>query len=358
MEEIVQHKQSDQISLNEVILKLHGWWKYFLKNWVIIVICGLAGAGLGLTYSLMKKPNYVGELTFVMEDGKTNPLSAYMGLASQFGIDLGGGSSSGVFAGDNVIEFLKSRLMVERTLLTPVQWENKQISLADLYIKAYELDKAWEKNPALKGLHYPLGLERTKFSLRQDSILNVIQGTLVKQNLEIAKVDKKLAFIGVKCTSLNEIFSKTFTERLVKEATNFYISTKIGRSKVNVDKLQISADSLELLLNRKTYSVAASQDVNQNPARQVASVGTEVQARDKMVLQTMYAEVIKNLELSKMAMAQETPVVQVVDTPILPLKKEKFGKLKGLILGGFVGGFLILGFLVARRVIRNALASK
>jgi hypothetical protein len=358
MADTLQNKQSDEISLKDVLVGLQGWYSYLLKKWLIIVIVGLAGAALGLTYALTKKTNYVAELTFVLEDGKTNPLSAYMGLASQFGIDLGGGGNTGVFQGDNIMEFLKSRLMVERTLLSPVNFEGKDISLADLYIRFNKLDEAWEKDPGLKGLHFPVGLDRSKFTLKQDSVLNIIQGSIVKKSLDIGKIDKKLSFISVKCTSENELFSKRFTERLVKEATEFYVNTKIGRSKVNVDKLQQSADSLEMLLNRKTYSLAAAQDINQNPARQVATVSTELQQRDKMVLQTMYAEVIKNLELSKMAMAQETPVVQVVDTPILPLKKERFGKLKGLIVGGVLAGFLIVGILIARRAVSEIMAKE
>jgi hypothetical protein len=59
--------------------------------------------------------------------------------------------------------------------------------------------------------------------------------------------------------------------------------------------------------------------------------------------------VVKNLELSKMAMAQETPVIQEVDMPILPLEKKRFGKLKGLIIGGFFGGVLIVLFLLMKK---------
>jgi hypothetical protein len=34
---------------------------------------------------------------------------------------------------------------------------------------------------------------------------------------------------------------------------------------------------------------------------------------------------------------------------------DKFGKLKGLVLGGFLGGFLILMYFVARRFLANVL---
>jgi hypothetical protein len=43
-----------------------------------------------------------------------------MGLASSFGFDLGG-SGGGLFTSSNIIELMRSRLVVEKTLLNPVQ---------------------------------------------------------------------------------------------------------------------------------------------------------------------------------------------------------------------------------------------
>lgn len=317
------------------------------------MLAGLLGAVLGLTYAFFQKPAYVAELTFVMEDSKSNPLGAYAGIASQFGIDLSGGSGSGVFTGDNIMEFLKSRLMVEKTLLSPITFNGREISLAEAYIDIHQLRKRWEKNNNLKSVQFALSTDRKNFSIIQDSILNSIYQAIVKKNLEISKPDKKLSFIMVKCTSPDQVFSKIFTERLVKEATDFYVRTRTKRSKANVDLLQAKADSLEELLNKKTYSAAAVSDLNLNPARQVATVQTQVVSRDKIMLQTVYAEVVKNLELSRMTMAQETPIIQIVDTPILPLKKVKFGKLKGLIAGGMLAGFLATALILARRIYRT-----
>ncbi|KAA2245341.1 lipopolysaccharide biosynthesis protein [Chitinophaga agrisoli] len=347
--------QTEEVTLKDVILKMQDWWRFLLRKWLTIVICGLVGAGLGLTYALLKKPKYMGELTFVLEDSKSNPLSAYMGLASQFGIDLGGASGSGVFQGDNILTFLKSRLLIEKTLLSPVQLADKRITLVDYYIRITEQEEKFKKLRKPDGIYFPFQQKRENFSILQDSVLFLVQEAIVKSALTVEKPDKKLSFISVKCTSPSELFSKIFTERLVKQAIDFYVNTKIGRTKVNVDKLQITADSLEMLLNRKTYSLAEMRDLNQNPARQVAGVGAEVQARDKLVLQTMYGEVIKNLELSKMAMAQETPLVQIVDTPILPLKKVKVGRLAGLVVGGFLGGFLTLLALISGKIYRDVM---
>ena len=294
----------------------------------------------------------------MLEDSKgSSLLGAYAGLASQFGFNLGGSSSSGVFSGDNILLFLKSRLMVEETLLQPVNIHGKPVTLVDMYIDFNKFRDDWQKDTALSKLRYPPGQPRSSFSLLQDSVLNVIRQQISDKSLDVSKPDKDLNFISVKCQSTNELFSKVFTETLVREAISFYVSTKTMQSKVNIDKLQVTADSIENLLNKKSYNIAATQDANLNPAKQRATVGQELQARDKMVLQTMYIEVVKNLELSKMAMAQETPVIRVVDTPILPLEKNKLGKLKGIIIGGFLAGFLVVAFLIARMVYKDIINS-
>jgi len=357
----MEHSKQDavnnnaEISLRELLIKLGEWWRFLLSKWLIICIWGIAGAGLGLLLALIVRKRYVAELTFVMEDSKSSSLSAYAGIASQFGIDLGGGGGEiGVFSGENMQGFLRTRLMVERTLLSPVKLGGKQITLADLYIDFNRLQNKW-KGEAFAGLHFPLGQDRKTFTRQQDSILNVIQERIVNENLDVAKPDKSLSFVSVKVTSWNELFSKNFTETLVKNAIDFYVDTKTKRSKTNVDKLQATADSLEVLLNNKSYSLAVTQDMNINPVRQVSNVGTQKQAREKLMLETMYTEVVKNLEISKMSMAQEMPLIQIVDSPILPLKIEKLGKLKALLIGGFLAGFLCLAWLIGRRILREVM---
>lgn len=354
---MLQHKEtsmepdnSQEISLKDLILTVQDWWRYLLHKWLIILLAGIIGAGLGFTYSLLKKPTYIGELTFVLEENKSSSLGAYASIASQFGVDLGGGGGVGVFSGENIMGFLKSRLMVEKTLLTGVDIDGKSQSLANLYISTYKLRERWKNVPRLENIDFPVTTDRKSLTRVQDSILYTLYKVIAEKHLEIAKPDKKLSFIAVALSTENEFFSKLFVERLVKEAVDFYVQTKTQRSKQNVDILQLKADSIEVLLNRKTYSAAASQDLNMNPARSLATVNTEVASRDKIMLQTVYGEVIKNLELAKLTMAQETPIIQIVDTPIFPLRKEKFGKLKGLILGGIIAGFLTSIVLIIRKI--------
>jgi len=354
MTEERQHtlQQGHDINMRDLVLRVREWCRYLRSRWLIILIVGLIGGTLGFIYAWRDKPDYEGELTFVLEETKASPLGAYAGLASQFGVDISGGS--GVFTGDNILEFLRSRLMIEETLLSGLIIPGRpETSLVEMYIDMYRMRDGWAEVPGLRDLHFPLQAARLTYSREQDSILDVIYQRIIKVNLEVSKPDKKLSFISVKCISPDEIFSKFFTERLVKKATEFYIETKTKRSRTNVNILEAKADSLEKLLNKKTYSVAATEDINQNPAKRVATVGMQVGIRDKLVIQTIYGEVMKNLEMSRMAMAQEMPLIQVIDKPILPLHKKKVGKIKGTAVGGFLAGVLICALLIILETYRR-----
>jgi len=61
------------------------------------------------------------------------------------------------------------------------------------------------------------------------------------------------------------------------------------------------------------------------------------QERDAQLYGAVYAEVLKNLETLKLDMARETPIIQMIDTLIYPLKK-KMGKAMGIIIGGALVG--------------------
>ncbi len=101
------------------------------------------------------------------------------------------------------------------------------------------------------------------------------------------------------------------------------------------------SDSVRRALNLAITGVASSVDANPNtnPARQVLRVPSQSRQVDVQANQAILTELVKNLEISKVSLRKETPLIQVIDRPILPLEKEKLGKLRGLLTGGLLGGF-------------------
>jgi hypothetical protein len=347
---------SDEISLKELILKIKEWWSYLVSHWKLIVSVAFIGSLLGLGYAFTQKPIYKAEFSFVLEDEKSGGgLGGALGLASQFGLDLGGGGGGGVFAGDNLLELMKSRSMVQKALLSPINVQGKDQSLADYYIFINEMREDWEGKAHLEDLNYPIDADISKFNRLQDSVLMEIHQDIIKNLLSVAKIDKKLSILKVTVNSENEIFSKVFTEALVSVVSNFYVETKTKKSAANVAILQHQTDSVRNQLNRAISGVAQSNDAipNLNPTRQILrSLGQQRQI-DVQANTAILTELIKNLELSKLTLLKETPLIQVIDRPVLPLQVKRIGKLKGIIMGGILSSFLAGAYLIFRRLIRE-----
>ena len=348
--------QNDEISLKELIYKAKEWYSYLLSQWKIIVLAGIVGATLGLTYSLITKPVYTATLSFVVEDEKSGGggLSSALGLASSLGLDMGGGSSS-MFSGSNLIEFFKSRKMVEQTLLTPVTVEGKRISLAEMYIQNKKWREKWEGKPQFTNLQFSPNIDRAQFTRDQDSILGAMYSSLAKSSLLVSQKDKKISIISIDMTSENELFAKYFTEALAKNVSDFYIATKSKKARLNMAILEKQTDSIRRELNGAITGVAAANDntFGLNPALNVRRAPSARRQVDVQANTAILTELVKQTELAKVTLRKETPLIQIIDKPILPLAKERFGKAKGILMGGILAGFLVVIGLIVIRVFKS-----
>ena len=167
--------------------------------------------------------------------------------------------------------------------------------------------------------------------------------------LSVSQKDKKVSIIYIDFTSENELFSKLFTESLVKEVSDFYIETKSKRAKINVMILEKQTDSIRAELNAAISGVATASDntFNLNPALNIKRVPATKKQVDVQANTAILTQLVQNLELAKVSLRKETPLIQEIDKPMLPLEKVKTSKAKMMILGGALAGlfsiFILLG---------------
>lgn len=344
--------ENDEISLKELIQKAKEWFDYLVSQWKIVVLAGFIGALLGLAYSFTEKPTYTASLSFALEDEKSSGLGGALGLASSLGLDLGGSGGS-IFSGGNLTELFKSRAMVEQTLLSPVAVEGKTISLAEMYIQDNNWRDDWNDDPKLKDIQFVVGAKRKYFTRMHDSILGVIYNNLSKTALTVGQKDKKIAIVSIDVVSGNELFSKYFCEALAKEVSDFYVATKSKKSRENMLILERQTDSIRRELNSAITGVAVANDntFNLNPALNVRRTPSARRQVDVQANTAILTELVKQSELAKVTLRKETPLIQIIDKPILPLPKEKFGKLKGVLIGGVIIGFLTVLFFIIKRIL-------
>lgn len=342
----------DEISFKDLIYKLQKWWRYLYSKWNIILIVVIIGGALGFVYSLKKKAIYTAQITFVLEDGEGG-LGQYAGVASMLGVDLGGGG--GIFKGDNILELYKSRNMIQEALLTDVTFDGKKQSLIDRYIEFNELRNGWNKTEKLKDINFN---NQHNFTRIQDSIISKFVENINNGVLYVAKPDIKLSIIAVTVKSEDELFAKYFAETIVNKVNSFYVSTKTKKALENLSILETQSDSVRRVLNASLGGVAEAVDANPNlnPAFQTLKVRSQRKQVDVQASGAIYQEIIKNLEMAKISLRNDQPLIQVIDKPVFPLKKEKLGKIKGIILGALIFGFLISLFLIIRKIFTQIIA--
>lgn len=340
--------QEDEISLKELLFKVRDWVRYLFSKWYILLIALFLGSCLGLLYATYKKPMYTATTTFVLEGGEQGGgLSQYAGMAAMVGLDLGG-AGGGLFQGENILELYKSRKMIEATLLNLSSTDSSK-TLLEYYFEMNNMRNKWLEKPDLSSIDYSQAQQENLIKQRKrDSVVNVVVENIRTRHLIVGKPDKKLSIIKVDVLGTSEIFAKEFNESLVNEVNSFYIQTKTKKSQNNIEILQEKTDSVRAVMNGAISSavVAIDNTPNLNPTKQaqrlVPSQRSQFSAEtNKAIL----GQLVQNLEMSKMALMKELPLIQVIDTPVYPIKMERIGKLKGLIFGAFIG-FVLSSFLL------------
>ena len=346
--------KNEEISLKLLILDIQRYLRYIFSKALIIIVFGILGAALGFFYAKYKVPVFVASTTFVLEEGNSSMgLGSLGGLASMVGVDVGGGG--GLFQGDNILELYKSRKMVEASLLSNVILEGSKMTLIDRYIDINGLKDKWkEEGNNLINIRFNDQKSRELIGSRKiDSLLGSVVSTINRDYLRVSKPDKKLSIVKVEVRSKDEFFAKAFNDKIVENVNDFYIQTKTKRSLENITILQQKTDSVRSVMNGDINKSVAISDAtpNQNPTRQIQRVApTQRSQFSAETNKAILGELVKNLELSKISLSKETPLIQVIDRPILPLDKLRPSRSTSAVIGGIIGVILCMIYLGLKKV--------
>lgn len=345
--------QVPTLKVNDVMNELQAFLAYLFSKRKLFFIWIALGLLASFVYSLVQQPKFEAKASFILEEKTGGVGGGLSGLASQFGFDVGSLTGSvGLFAGDNILDIIKSRTIIEKVLLTKVD-SNTSLhpqtagneTLADLFLQCSKLKEKWANKKNLSAISFSSVSNEKPHSRLQDSVLLVIYQKIIKHNITVERLNKKGSIFQITTTTSSEVFSKLFTERLVLETLRMYVDLKTSVATRNIIRLETRSDSLMKLLNDKSYKSAALQVLDANAAYKTTTVPVEVSQRDKSVTYALYSEVMKNLEASRMGLAGQTPVINMLDQARYPLEDQQY-KLWVLLLIGSLAGFVI-AFLIA-----------
>ena len=324
-----QAPASDEISLKELILKGKDWFSYLWGYKWRILLAGLLGGALGFVYAkYFTKATYTATVSFTLEQKGSGGAGALGGLASSLGLGDVGGSSSGMFGGENVLHLMKSNRIIHQSL-KEAQVDLKGGHLLNAYLKNHFEKPLKEKKIEL----FAEDLDSTTFTRQQDSLLLMITKNIREGQLVAERQDKKTSIINLEVKDGNEEWAYLFSKALVKNAIDLYLEIKVGKLMRTEQELTQKKDSIRGLLDGSITTLAYETDLNSHTPLMRYKTNQAKKQIDLEVLKSMYGSLIQNLEITKMKRAQEEPIIEIIDAPILPLDMEKFGKVKSIVLG-------------------------
>jgi hypothetical protein len=319
---------------------------YLRTKLLLIVGVTVVGALLGFLYVSFKPIKYTARSSFVVEDSKSLGGSGLMGaISGQLGPELLGAlGGSNLLSGENIIELAKSRSLLRKTFLT--SYDGSNVSLADRYATSLKLKEDWLDSRKV-GVNIDFSLSKKKYSRLEDSLLNTLIDRVIKKDIEVFKPDRRLSLFEINITMRDEQLASLFCTRLLSKTSDLYINAKTKRIKGNISRLQHLADSLQRYANQRVRTTAQSnfKMLDLNPQYYDQEVESTINTREESLSGMIYSEVLKNLEISKASLLQETPTIQLVDMPQTPLPSNLIEWYEGLIYG-LLGGLFTSVFLL------------
>jgi hypothetical protein len=323
--------------------------RQLFKKWFLFMLIGLFAGIAGFFYAKFQDPVYESNLTFVLDEGGSNSgIGGALNFAAHLGFNFGG-STGDMFSGDNIIEIIKSRRIIENVFLSTEIFEGKQYTIIEYYL--YKLLSP-DKMEKYKNVHFNPGQQRESFTYLQDSLMYGTYATFVKSAIEIDRPDKKLGIFSLRVTTANEKFTKIFTDRLIHAADSLYteISSKKGRETLEILEKRVA--DMKGNLSSSITNRASVQDANVNPAFSSAQIPVQKQQANIQVYGGAYAEMFKSLEMARFQYLNKMPLIQIIDRADYPMKKIKTGKVKTALIFSLSAVFVFALVLWLIRVYR------
>lgn len=352
-----QYIEDDEITLKDLILKIFEFKNLVLKKWKWVVLFSILFGAIFVYNASTTPKEFVAKLTFMVSgEDEGGGMSGMSGLLGQFGFSNSIGKSNP----EKMLELIQTRIITEKALFNKAEIDGKLDFLANHMIDNLSENNLWGYLPFYKRWYKePSSLIGFKFSNDKISEFGRIENKALKKLHKfltgktkrlIVSVSELTGIMELEIETTNEALSICILKNMFGELSTYYFDKTVEKQENNYTYIKSKTDSLFSLLSAKENQLAYFGDSRKGLISRVNLLEEKRLERDIQKLMMMYIEASKNLEIAEFRYNNKKPYIQSIDIPIAPLASKRSSKIKGLILGCMIGGFIIILIIILRKI--------
>jgi hypothetical protein len=339
----------EQITIKDILLKLISIKNSVIKNWKTLLLFAVIGAGLGVLFDFknLSDPTYTASTKFYLETAA--PTNQYGGFASMFGAD--GQQGGGLFTGENLLTLIKSTDFLEKTLLKEVTIDGKQQILANYFHTKNKVPGKVEKE---KDTYVPLKhTDKSRYTMEDFNSLGIV--TFPAAMATTLAPEEKTSFMVLDVKTFDDTLSKVYSEVFLQTLKEYFIESKTGKIRTNLENQQHIVDSLKYALSGTENTLARIQDQNQQVVFEQGKTEETKLKRKSTILMDSYREQERTLSTLKFQLYQDSPLFKITSPQRFPIEAKKSTLTKSYPKGIIIALFLGIIFIIIRDAVRNIL---
>jgi len=354
----MQENRNSEITLKELILTIQEYAYEIWKHKVLVVLLAIPFVAYMLYQAITTAPVYSAGLTFMVNENEGGGIGGVGAILGQFG--LGGGAGGGKHNLDKILELARSRKIIQQVLFEKKELDGKEDFMANHLINIYDFHAEWEKgdNEEIKGFvfkHSNVDIFKPLENGVLKNLYRFILGGKDRKGLLTTGYSKTTGIMNITASVETELCAITLAEVVYDKLSSYYIEKTIEKQKRTYDVVEAKVDSIKRIMEGKEYELANFKDSSRGLVTKKARLKEVQLSRDAKVLGLLYGEALKNLEIADFSLRTKTPFVQQIDSPIAPIEPIRKSKVMALLIGGLLGGFIGVTFILGRKIIKDAL---
>ncbi len=346
---------SDEITLKELILKIIEFKnEVFSKIYFVLLFCAIC-IGIALYLRFSAPDIYSAQLSYMLHESAVGGGNT-AGFLGNFG--FGGQSSSNL---GKLVELSKSDKIIRSVLNDSTDINGKKDLLGNHIIEEYNFHNTqWSESK--------LGSEKFKFngnskfdtsiktSSAYKSVIGRILGGKNYNPLITTTYNEETGILKTTANTINPELSIALATKLFVKLDSFYVKNTIEKEQLNLDILISKTDSLWTEIKNAEYVLASYKDNSLRLLRKTDQIKESQLSNKIRMLYAALGKATANLEVAEYALKHQTPFLQTIDIPYLPLSAVKGPLLKTIGISIVVGLFLSIFIIVFIKFFKDVMS--